>query len=170
MIRSQKIIIDGYNVIYTDDRLRRIACRDMERAREEFLRVLEDYIKAKDIQVTVVFDGKGGMVEAEAVVPGKLQVVYSATGQSADDLILSVVEESGKARSYMVVTSDRAHIGGMAKRLGCEVLGSKRFLERLLKRTPESSKHRDEKPGQGNIDTDYWLGMFGTDGEGESSN
>ena len=60
---SQRIIIDGYNVIYTDDRLRRKACKDLEGARAELLEMLKGYVRHRRLQVTVVFDGRGGVVD-----------------------------------------------------------------------------------------------------------
>jgi predicted RNA-binding protein with PIN domain len=157
----QKIIVDGYNVIYTDDRLRRLACRNLERARKDFLHRLERYLKKKKVQVTVVFDGRGALSDAEVVIPGKLQVVYTAGGQTADDLIISTLKQSGNAQSYLVVSSDRTHIGAVARGLGCQVLGSLRFLERLTPGESGAKAENGEEPDPQLMDTDYWLEEFG---------
>ena len=158
---TQKIIIDGYNVIYTDDRLRKIACRDIERARGEFLKALTAYVGAKRIQATVVFDGRGALADTDAVIPGTLQVVYSPQGQTADDLIIATLKRSGNPQAYLVVSSDRAHIVPVVRGLGCEVLGSRRFLERLTRDDTRTINDEDEKPEPLDDDTDYWLDEFG---------
>ena len=87
----QKIIIDGYNVIYTDDRLRRVACKDLDRARTGLIERVVEYVRNRSIQVTVVFDGRGGIAESTVVVPRKVQIVFSPRGQSADELIVSTI-------------------------------------------------------------------------------
>ncbi|UCH85496.1 MAG: NYN domain-containing protein [Candidatus Latescibacterota bacterium] len=158
---SQKVIVDGYNVIYADDRLRRFAIKNMERARKEFVGLLRSYVEAKRIQVTVVFDGRGSLADADAVIPGKLQVVYSPRGQTADDLIISTVRGAANPQSYLVVTSDRTHIIPVVRGLGCQVLGARRFLERIASAEPDDPRPADEKPDPISDDTDYWMDKFG---------
>ncbi len=164
----QRIVVDGYNVIYADDALRKMALKEMERARREFLRKIEAYIADKELRVTVVFDGRGGLTDAEALVPGKLQVIYSARHQSADDLIVSMIGTSDNPRSYIVVTSDRAHIRPAVAELGCRVIGAKTFLNRISGRVRLAPQGGDEeKPQPGAEDLDFWLGRF--DGDPEAS-
>jgi predicted RNA-binding protein with PIN domain len=157
---QQKLIIDGYNVVYTDNRLRRTACKDLERARQHLIDMLSAYVGERRIQATVVFDGRGGIVEAASVVPGRLQVMYSADNQTADDLILATIRQSGNPRAYIVVSSDMAHIGRPAKALGCEVIGSKRFLDRITETTDRASHRRSREARRELGDTDYWLKQF----------
>lgn len=160
----QKLIIDGYNVIYTDDRLRKIACRDLDSARKAFLDALSAYLKSKSMQVTVVFDGRGALADAEALIPGTLQVVYSARGQTADEVIVATLKQSRSPQSYLVVSSDRTHIVSVARGLGCQVLGSRRFLERLA-RAGSEAQQRDEEAETPPVDTDFWLEEFGKRGD-----
>ena len=158
----QKLIVDGYNVIYTDDRMRRVACRDNERARKRLLELLREYVADRDVQVTVVFDGRGAMVDAEALIPGRLQVVYSARGQTADDVIVRTLEESDQPAAYIVITSDIRDIGRTARAMGCEVIGSKRFLDRISVGGEAKTRHKraGEKPEPSKDDADYWMNKF----------
>ena len=161
----QKIVVDGYNVIYADDSLRRHALRDMERARREFLERIKSYLTGRKIQITVVFDGRGGMVDTESVVPGKLQVIYSASDQTADDLIIPMISESESPQAFLVATSDNAHIRPAVSRLGCAVIGAKGFLKRISPvGVAEEKQAEDEKPQTETADIDYWLAEF--EGEG----
>jgi len=157
---SQRIIIDGYNVIYTDDRLRRKACKDLEGARAELLEMLKGYVRHRRLQVTVVFDGRGGVVEAESIVADKLQVMFSPASQTADEVIVSTVIESANPRSYIVVTSDQADIGSKVRQAGSKVVGSKSFLGQMegghTEVGPKSSGANEADYG----DTDYWLDKF----------
>ncbi len=166
---SQRVIIDGYNVIYTDETLRRKACRDLEGARRDFLDKLKGYVARRRLKVTVVFDGRGGMVDAETVIPGRLQVLYSASSQTADEVIVATLKKSGNPAAYIVVTSDMADIGRAAKAMGCEVIGSKRFLQRIVGGAasgPNSARETPSGKRAGEMgDTDYWLGKFAGDDE-----
>ena len=166
LVVQQKIVVDGYNVIYADDELRRIAVKDLERARREFLSRIAGYVIGKELKVTVVFDGRGGMTEAETIVPRKLEAIYSAHHQSADELIISMIATSRNPRSYIVVTSDRAHISPAVAECGCRVIASKAFLERLSGKSDSSSKKEEEdKPHPGAEDMDYWLDRFENDAD-----
>jgi ribosomal protection tetracycline resistance protein len=168
LVAEQRIVVDGYNVIYADDELRPIAIKDMERARREFLARIADYLIGKELQVTVVFDGRGGLTDAETIVPRKLQAVYSAQGQSADELIVSMVATSRNPKSYIVVTSDRAHIQPAVAGCGCRVIGSKAFLERLSRKPRRSTREgAGDKPHMGADDTDYWLDRFENEADGD---
>jgi len=165
MEKAQKLIIDGYNLIYTDEGLRRTACRDLQGAREKLMVLLKQYLKGRRVQITVVFDGRGGLANAESVVPGKLQVLFSAGNETADDLIIATVRRSSSPRSFVVVSSDMAHIGREARSMGCEVIGSKRFLDRLTAGGRGAGDEERVKKSRDLGDTDYWLNRFSEDGE-----
>lgn len=158
---SQQIIVDGYNVIYADDALRKIALKDMERARRAFLARIAAYVADKAVRVIVVFDGKGGLSDAQSIVPGKLQAVYSDRHRTADDLIISMVGGSGNPKAYLVVSSDRAHIRPAVAALGCRTIGAKEFLDRISgKRRSRPAGREEEKPRPGSDDRDFWLDRF----------
>jgi predicted RNA-binding protein with PIN domain len=161
MEKPQKLIIDGYNVIYTDDSLRRAACRDLQGARDRLVDLLKQYLKRRHLQVTVVFDGRGGLVDAEPVVPCKLQVLFSADDETADELILATIRRSPSPQSFVVVTSDMADIGRTARGMGCEVIGSKRFLDRIAGNESPSKGGGREDTRRDFGDTEYWLEQFG---------
>lgn len=160
----QKIIVDGYNVIHADEHLKRTAARDLERARGLLIELVTAYLKSRGVQVTLVFDGAGGLTDVEPVVPGKLQVLFSSTRQTADELILKTLADSQNPREYIVVTSDMTDIGRSARGMGSEVLSSRGFLDRIGekagKRERSSSKEgKDVEPEM--QDVDFWLSQFG---------
>lgn len=165
MAQDQRIIIDGYNVVYTDDALRKMACKNLEGARERLIAMLRSYIENRSMRVTLVFDGRGGLTDSEVVVPGKLQVLFSSVGQTADEVIVRTVLDSGNPRQFLVVTSDHADIGSRLRPAGCQVVGSKRFLDRMV--NPGGRKRRPSnrgKEGPAELgDTDYWLEQFEAD-------
>lgn len=165
MQRRQRILIDGYNVIHSDEGLRRLLSADFERARVELVERLRRYVERKQIQVTIVFDGAGGMLDTASIIPGRLQTVFSRGNQSADELIVSMLEEAANAREFLVVTSDNEDIGRVARALGASVLDSRSFLARLSPRG-ERVRKREEKPDTLEDDIDYWMKKFGQSEDG----
>jgi predicted RNA-binding protein with PIN domain len=160
MNRPQKIIIDGYNVIHADEALKKMAVVDLNRARESLIEQLKKYLRVKSLHLTVVFDGRGGLTDADSVLPEKLQVLFSASGQTADELIIQILRDSLNPREFIVVSSDLADIGRTASGLGAQVVASRDFLHRLGRRNHFSPDSRNEKPFPNQEDTDYWLNLF----------
>lgn len=168
MNRSQQIIVDGYNVIYADDALRRVALGDMERARRNFVSRIEAYIGDKSLRVTVVFDGRGGLANTETVVPGKLEVVFTPGHQTADDWIVTRVRDSENPRAHLVVSSDRMHIRPAVAELGCPAIGAKAFLERITGRPSADGGDGETKPRPGQDDIEFWLRRFENGGDDDT--
>jgi predicted RNA-binding protein with PIN domain len=165
----QKIIIDGYNLIHADPALRRLAARGMEEARVGLLERLRLYLEAKRVQITVVFDGAGGMIDADPVIPGRLQVLYSAGGQTADEVIRTVLHGHPNPRQYIVITSDMADIGRSVGAVGATVMGSAEFLQRLSALGTDGAapptEATGEKPDPSEPDVEFWLRKFGENGD-----
>ena len=165
----QKILIDGYNVIHADERLKRTAARQLETARELLIAAIKTYAAGKKMRVTLVFDGAGRMTDAEPVVPGKIQVLFSGGGQTADELIVQILEDSRNPREYIVVTSDMTDIGRAARGMGAEVLGSVEFLKRVKRkraaneRRAAPSEDEQDGPDADEEGLDYWMDKFGGD-------
>jgi predicted RNA-binding protein with PIN domain len=153
----QKIIVDGYNVIHADPELKRAVGGDLQSARRKLVRWLKRYLESKNVRLTVVFDGRGGITDVDVEIPGRLQVLYSAAGQTADALILDILEDSPNPREYVVVTSDMADIGRAARSIGAGVLPSTDFLARIR---PGGGDKRAQERVEVDGDVEYWLGRF----------
>jgi uncharacterized protein len=100
-----QIIIDGYNLIRNFAPLARAEKIDFSRGRETLLDWLSSYRQKTNQPILVVFDGagKGGLREERDFHKG-IKVLYSKTGQTADEIIKrTVAKEREKA---LVVTSD----------------------------------------------------------------
>ncbi len=99
------LIVDAHSVIFAWPELRKLHQRRMVLAREELIKILTHYQDASGVQVIVVFDGQGGK-HSEHSEPGGIQVFYSATGQTADQIIEQLVAKYGKNHDITVATSD----------------------------------------------------------------
>ena len=100
------LVVDGHSVIFGWPELRAMHARHREAAREVLIRQLTNYQDQSGTRVVVVFDGKGGRVN-EATEKGGIQIFYSSTGTTADDIIERLVAKYAAKRSITVATSDR---------------------------------------------------------------
>lgn len=106
--KKRLIIIDGYNFIHSIDRLRSLAEKDLEKAREDLTDMLENYVAFTKNETVVVFDAylvKNG-AGSETKRNG-LKTVYTAKDQTADAYIEKLMSELGPNYNIRVVTGDR---------------------------------------------------------------
>jgi len=106
--RKQYVIVDGYNVIFAWDELKRIADGSLETARDRLMNILCNYSAFTKINVILVFDayrvsgGKGSRFDYN-----NIHVVYTKEHELGDNYIEKLVAEIGKNEYVRVVTSDR---------------------------------------------------------------
>ena len=103
----ERIIVDGYNVIFAWDELRALSAKSLELARSKLVDILINYRSYTKAEVVLVFDayrvpGGQGAKYDEA----KLHIVFTREDETADMYIERLVGEIGKNESVRVVTSD----------------------------------------------------------------
>jgi len=102
------ILVDGYSVIHAWPKLRRAAGRSLEQQRDALVRVLQQFADARHLRVTVVFDGYAAKRKPDSVEPTPgVEVLFSESGKTADDVIERLVGQAGGRDRILVVTSDR---------------------------------------------------------------
>jgi len=106
MSRKQYLLVDGHSVIYQWPELRALHQRQPNKCRELLIRLLNDLHDTSDWLVTLVFDGKSGPMEP--VQPGKMALIYSQEGQTADSIIERLVGQVSDPTCIYVVTADGA--------------------------------------------------------------
>ncbi len=102
------LLIDGYNIIFAWEELRKIAEKNLEEAREKLILKLSVYNVFTDYEIILVFDaykvkGNRGEVEKEHGIC----VVYTKEAQTADAYIEKTARELTKNHRVCVATSDR---------------------------------------------------------------
>jgi hypothetical protein len=153
----EKILIDGYNLLYKDGVLKNLAERSLAEARERLLEMLAGS-RTGEVEIVVVFDGRAREESAAPSVPG-LKVLFSRHPKSADELILELLQRERRRRSLTVVTSDRKDIGRIARAEGVRWISSEAFLRRVRR---AGGAAPGEKPSTASAaDVDYWLERFG---------
>ena len=101
------LIVDGHSVIFAWPELRKLHSRRTALARDELVKILTQYQDTTGIRVVAVFDGKGSTTSEEQV-PGAIQVLYSASGETADDVVERLVAKYAAEHDITVATSDLA--------------------------------------------------------------
>lgn len=114
MDRKRILIVDGYNVLRSGSRYKRIVAPGPDWDHDAFNKARETLINdvvhfaGREYRATVVFDG-GGNTEStgEAETVGGVRIIFSPAGSSADKVIEKLAFE-GRENGYevLVVTSD----------------------------------------------------------------
>src|SRR5437899_1697058 len=115
-----RILVDGYSLLHAWQELAPGKPRFSAAAREELINRLTQYFDASGTPVTVVFDGaSGGRGSAPFPSTPEVEIVYSRSGQSADQIIERVAHRLSGYGEVLVVTDDFAErdtvssVGGM---------------------------------------------------------
>lgn len=124
-------IVDGYNVIFSWDELKRLAEADLEAARIRLCDILSDYAAFTENKVIVVFDAynvDGGM--GEKLTYNNIFVAYTKEDETGDTYIEKLVSDIGKNERVRVVTSDGL-IQLSSLRFGVMRMSSSAFFEEV---------------------------------------
>lgn len=103
----ERLIVDGYNVIFAWPELAELKDVKLEDARDLLVAILADYAAMTRQRVTVVFDShRRPSAEASEQQVSGVQVIYSGRGASADHVIERLVYEARASDEVTVATSD----------------------------------------------------------------
>lgn len=104
---TQYLLVDGYNVIFSWDRLKELAQDNMDAARNALINILCNYQGYKKCNVILVFDAykvKGAVREVEKI--DSITIVYTKEAETADMYIEKASYKLAKNNQVRVVTSD----------------------------------------------------------------
>ena len=105
--RQKWILVDGYNVIFAWEHLKKQAEADLDAARRQLCDALASYAGFTESQVVVVFDGyrkKGNPGEKERY--HNIRLVFTGEGETADRYLEELAAGIGKNDSVWVASSD----------------------------------------------------------------
>ncbi len=130
-IGPEYILVDGYNIIFAWDELRKLAKDNLDAARERLIERLRNYQGFRQCAVIVVFDAykvKGNPGSVDKL--GGLTVVYTKEAETADMYIEKAAYSLAKSSRVRVATSDALEqiiiLGGGALRVSASA-----FLEEV---------------------------------------
>lgn len=99
------LIVDGHSVIFAWPELRELHRRRTILARDELVKILTAYQDASGVRVVAVFDGKGEKTGDDSAAGG-IQVFYSSSSQTADEIVERLVAKYAREHEITVATSD----------------------------------------------------------------
>lgn len=107
-MKKEYLLVDGYNIIFAWENLKKISSYSLQEAREKLISILSNYQGAKGIELIIVFDahlvkGNRGSIEKR----GKTYIVYTKEAETADNYIERVTSDLVKDYTVKVATSDR---------------------------------------------------------------
>ena len=116
------LLVDGYNIIFAWEELKKAAEESLDLAREILINRLSNYCGYAQCELILVFDAykvKGGIGSVEKV--NNINVVYTKEAETADAYIEKVTHELAKEHRVRVATSDGLEqiiiLGGGAQRV-----------------------------------------------------
>jgi predicted RNA-binding protein with PIN domain len=104
-----RILVDGYSLLHNWPELAADAPRHSERARDALVEMLQQYQDACGTPVTIFFDGRGARrTKPKNQSAHAVEVLFSSSGQTADDLIERAAHRFQDYGEVLVVTDDFA--------------------------------------------------------------
>ena len=123
-------LIDGYNLLF---RLPKTTL-SLQKKRERLIEELNHTVVSLNLQVTLIFDASNDeRYSSTRSHYDAIEIVYTTKEQSADNYILSLVENSGAPHLLCVVTSDR-DLANKSHLLGAKTIALQDFLVRIGKK------------------------------------
>lgn len=106
-MKKTYLLVDGYNIIFAWDELRRISESSLDEARDRLIHILSNYQGVKKYEIIIVFDaykveGGTGSIERN----GNLTVVFTKEAETADNYIEKTAGILKRDYNVLVATSD----------------------------------------------------------------
>ncbi len=87
-MNNNYLLVDGYNIIFAWDKLKKLADENLDHAREKLINILSNYQGVKKCNLIIVFDAymvKGS--PGSVMQRGNVYVVYTKEAETADSYI-----------------------------------------------------------------------------------
>ena len=121
------LVVDGYNVTKSG-----YPTLPLEKQRARLLNGLSLLARHSGAEVTCVFDGKDLDAPVPMAPPRGVRVLFSRSGETADELIRRLVRAEPEGRPVVVVSTDREVADGVRK-AGARPVPSAMLLRRLVR-------------------------------------
>ena len=136
---TRYLIIDGHSLIYTWNYLLKLHQSNKSSARESLIRRMTNYQDITGERVVIVFDGKGDVSESMND-ENAIQVFYSKSGVTADQIIERLAGKYSTTRNITVASRDRAVLDTCSS-FGADAISPK-TLEELLEKAEKDLEKR----------------------------
>lgn len=131
MIKAKILLVDGHNVIFSVDDLRKLG----DAAPQKLAEMLNSSRLAEYDIVDVIFDSKEDEVVERKI--GRVVCIYSGKGKKADEIILKRAEELSRKNEVHIVSADWAVQAGALR-----IKSLRMTPDELLKKITAKEKSR----------------------------
>lgn len=148
MKRPKILVVDGYNFAHRTPAFRKMLDINLESTRNAIVRYCsERRISCGDYSdVYVVFDGNSSICRSgDDLLNGCVRVIYTRTGETADERIVKIVNERRETCAFCVV-SDDVEVIRQTRTLGAKPMSVREFGEKI-KRGKSSKACEGDKTG-----------------------
>jgi predicted RNA-binding protein with PIN domain len=138
---SERVVVDGYNVVHAWPELKALMGHSLEAARERLIERMAVYAQVTGAEVTIVFDAHRtkAMAASEEWHSG-VRVVYTRKGMSADHVIERIAYAvAGDGERLTVATSDRFQ-RDLVRGMGGAVISSPELERRVVEAEKDLSR------------------------------
>lgn len=141
--------IDGYNLLF---RLLRASDEDLQIQRELVIQELNTKIQFLELDVTLVFDAQYQYGESTRTHLNYLEILFTASGETADDFIINELKASRTPLQETVVTSDKK-LAWRARRKLARTESVEEFFEWINRRYKNKKKQKKREKAEGSSTT-----------------
>lgn len=134
-------LIDGYNVLFRNLK----SNESLQKQRNDLIEEIELAVRILKLNVAIVFDSQYQKTEGSRHHLGDLEIIYTDTGETADEYILKKLKNTPTPYIYTVVTSDKVLSNQCRYRLA-KTLPVDEFLTWIKKRQKNIIAIKKEKP------------------------
>jgi len=133
------LIIDGHSIMNSWDSLYKLHRANKSSARLDLIRRMTNYQDVTEERVIIVFDGRGNENDCINEENG-IQIFYSKSGITADQIIERLAGKYSRSRSITVASKDKAVLDTCSS-FGANVISPK-TLEELLEGAEDNLRRR----------------------------
>ena len=120
------LLVDGYNIIFAWDDLKKSAAKSLDLARSQLINRLSSFQGCRGCELIIVFDAYRVKEPEHIDKAGSVSVVYTKEAETADTYIERTAHQLAKEHRVTVATSDGLEqviiMGGGARRMSASDL------------------------------------------------
>ena len=148
--QEEYLLIDGYNVIFSNQELKELALEHMDAAAGKLMDIVCNYQGYRGCKVLLVFDAYRVQGHSTEIINyHNIQVVYTKEAETADQFIEKFAHENAQKYRITVATSDGVE-QIIIRSKGCQLLSARDFWDEIgrVNKSNQESYEMNQKSGK----------------------
>lgn len=136
------LLVDGYNMIFGWEELKKLAKENLEFARDKLVEMLADYQGYTSEQVIIVFDAYNVKGQGQVIPYNEnVDIIYTKEKETADQYIEKTAKAIGQKYTVRVATSDAVE-QVIILSSGATRISARKMLEEIQSKTKDFQKYK----------------------------